>query len=59
MGTSFYGNVGGAESSSTSVSLETIDEEIFKNVVVSKTQPTNQAVGGIWFVVEGDDTNNG
>lgn len=61
---SFYGNGGGA----TGISEQEVDEkieasaqELRNHIIVSKTQPTVQKAGDLWFVVVSTDQeeNNG
>ena len=56
---SFYGN--GISAKEVDGKIEIIAEELKNHIIISKTQPTVQKAGDLWFVITSDDQedNNG
>lgn len=56
---SFYGN--GISAKEVDGKIEVTAEELKNHIIFSKTQPTVQKVGDLWFVITSDDQedNNG
>lgn len=50
---SFYGN--GISAKEVDEKIEESAEDLKNHIVVSKTEPTNQKTGDIWFVLTSDD----
>lgn len=57
---SFYGNgAGGVSAKEVDEKIEISSEELKNHIIISKTEPTVQKAGDIWFVIVGDNENNG
>lgn len=56
---SFYGN--GISAKEVDGKIEITAEELKNHIIISKTQPTVQKAGDLWFVITSDDQedNNG
>ena len=56
---SFYGN--GISAKEVDGKIEITAEELKNHIIISKTQPTIQKAGDLWFVITSDDQedNNG
>ncbi len=54
---SFYGN-GGVSSAQVDKKIENTTEELKNHIIVSKTEPTVQKTGDLWFIIVSDDDNN-
>lgn len=50
---SFYGN--GISAKEVDRKIEITAEELKNHIIISKTQPTVQKVGDLWFVITSDD----
>lgn len=58
---SFYGNGGGGSGISPAEvdgKIQTMAEELKNHIIISKTQPTVQKAGDLWFIITSDDNNN-
>lgn len=54
---SFYGN-GGVSSAQVDKKIENTTEELKNHIIISKTEPTVQKTGDLWFIIVSDDDNN-
>lgn len=50
---SFYGN--GISAKEVDGKIEITAEELKNHIIISKTQPTVQKAGDLWFVITSDD----
>ena len=50
---SFYGN--GISAKEVDEKIEITAEELKNHIIISKTQPTVQKAGDLWFVITSDD----
>lgn len=53
---SFYGN--GISAKEVDGKIEITAEELKNHIIISKTQPTVQKAGDLWFVITSDDQEN-
>lgn len=52
---SFYGN--GISAKEVDGKIQVTAEELKNHIIISKTQPTVQKAGDLWFIITSDDDN--
>lgn len=54
---SFYGN--GISAKEVDGKIQVTAEELKNHIIISKTQPTVQKAGDLWFIISSDDDTEG